>query len=86
MEQRQDEGGALAQDVVSFAAVGAEVAVVGAVATPHGLHHGGAQLHGGREGLGITACKGQELFMQEHMSRNAEEHAELRQQGVLCKI
>ena len=60
VEQRQDEGGALAQDVVGFAAVGAEVAVVGAVATPHGLHHGGAQLHWGRERLGVTAWRGAE--------------------------
>lgn len=58
VEEGQDEGGALAQDVVGFTAVGAEVAVVRAVAPPHGLHHGGAQLHGGWEGLGITPWKG----------------------------
>ena len=56
VEEGQDEGGALAQDVVGFTAVGAEVAVVGAVTAPHGLHHGSAQLHGGRERLGVTPC------------------------------
>ena len=56
VEEGQDQGGTLAQDVVGFTAVGAEVAVVGAVTAPHCLHHGCTQLHGGRERLGITPC------------------------------
>ena len=62
VEQRQDESCTLAQDVVGFTAVSAEVAVVRAVAPPHGLDHGGAQLHRGWEGLGVTAWKGIHRF------------------------
>ena len=56
VEEGEDEGGALAQDVVGLAAQHLEVAVVLRVGTPHGLHHLPAQLHGRREGLRIPPC------------------------------
>mmetsp|Transcript_3714 Transcript_3714/g.9520 ORF Transcript_3714/g.9520 Transcript_3714/m.9520 type:complete len:208 (-) Transcript_3714:1444-2067(-) len=55
MEEGQDEVGALPQNVVGLAAVGAELDVVLALRTPHGLHHLAAELHGRGEGLRVAA-------------------------------
>mmetsp|Transcript_13205 Transcript_13205/g.38402 ORF Transcript_13205/g.38402 Transcript_13205/m.38402 type:complete len:263 (-) Transcript_13205:431-1219(-) len=55
MEQRQDEVGALPEDVVRLARVHAELHVVLAALAAHRLDHLPADLHGRRERLGVAA-------------------------------